>query len=83
MAIIIIKMVEHEATVDICLHLSTIRNLSEEYLSKSYFRISVKAEGNAASPYQIIPHSKVSTISITHYLSPVFTLVPRNTIFLK
>ena len=76
-------MVEHEATVDICLHLSAIRNLSDDYLPKSYFRISVRAEGSAASPYQIIPHSKASTITITHYLSPLFTLAPRNTIFLK
>ena len=79
----IILMSEHEATVDICLHLTTIRNLSDNYLTKSHFKISMACGGSTASPYQIIPHNNISTISLTDYISPLFTLAPRASILLQ
>jgi hypothetical protein len=76
-------MSEHEATVDVCLHFTTIRNLSDAYLTKSYFRVSITAGGSTAAPYQIIPYTTISTISLTDYISPLFTLAPHASVLLQ
>lgn len=73
-------MCEHEATLDICLNLKAVRNLAEDYASRFYFKVWVTAGENLASPYQVIPHSPHSAISLTDYLSPLFTLGPHSSL---